>query len=158
MFYQAFYRTIGFDILLCSFRAYSGNAWNVVRCIALHAQHITHLVHAVYAPFFFYFFHTHNINRITHESRFVEQDLIIHQLSEILVGSHHIHRKSFFFSFFGYCTNNVVGLVGRKFKNRDIKCFNNFFNYRYSFLYIFGSFLPVRFIFFINLVPESGPR
>ena len=103
------------------------NSWNVIHRISHQAQDIPYLIDVFNVPLFTDLSGAHHIHTIAHEGRLVQKDMVIHNLSIVLVWGHHVNGKQFLFRFFCDGTNDVVCLKSIHFQNRNSKGTNDLF-------------------------------
>ena len=100
-----------FEQLHGRFGADAGNAGDIVGGVALQTEYIPHLVRTFYIKFLQNFIHSQNVNGIAHIGRFVQINMILDQLCEILVGSHHKYFKTLSRGMFGKRADNIIGFI-----------------------------------------------
>ena len=67
----------------------------------------------------------HHIYCVAHKGRLVEKNMIVYQLTIVLVWGHHVHRKLFLFRLFRNGADDVVCLKPIHFQNRNFKGTND---------------------------------
>ena len=105
----------------------SRNPRNVIYSISHKPEDIPHQVNVSNVPFFTNLLGAHHIHAISHEGRFVKKNVLVYKLSIVLVGGHHVHRKPFFFCFFGKGAYQIIRLKSIQLQTRDTKGLDKFF-------------------------------
>ena len=126
---------------------YSMNAWDVIRSVAPETEYVDDLFRTFDSEFLAHFFYSEYFRRLAAFGRFIYEDILTYELTEVFIRCHHKSREPFFLSFFRKSTNNIVGLISRFFKDRDIKSLDNFFDIRHRDLDVGRCLLAVSLIF-----------
>ncbi len=152
LFIKILHAPKGFDQRKCGFGADSGYAWDIIRCIAGKSHDINH--HAGFNPICFpdAFFINGLILHWIPDNRF-----LCYKLHEIFITCYHDHWKPVFFSHMREGSNQIISLKTGHFDYNKIEPFSYFLYIRNLNRQIFRHGWPVRFIFFINFMPECRP-
>ena len=128
MLKQALQRTVILYELRCSLLANARNSGDVVAGVTPHSKYVNQLSGSVYAVFLAHLFGTHNRGRIVELGRLVDENIVAHQLAEVLVGRHHIGEIARFFGFFGQSAYNIVGLIALSRINRYVETLDDIYD------------------------------
>ena len=121
IFKYPFERTIFLEELHGCFFPNPWNSWNIIYRITHEPKNITHQVHVGNVPFFTDLLGSHHIYSIAHKGRLVEKNMLVHQLTIVLVWGHHVHRKLFLLRLFCNGADDVVCLKSIHFQNRNFE-------------------------------------
>ncbi len=121
-------------------------------------QHINHLAHFFDIPLFTNFLGAEDVDRVAHIRRLVQLDMLLHDLSEVFVRSHHEDFETVSRGFLGDRANYVVGLISIHLKNRDIESADDILDDGQAVAYILRHFLACALVFFEYLIAEGGCR
>ena len=97
------------------------DAWDVVGRVAPKPQDINHLPGFGNAVFLADVLGSEHLCRSAEFGRFVDQDLVGDQLTEILVGRHHVSNETFFFSFVRQGADDIVRLIALGCVDRNVE-------------------------------------
>ena len=108
---ETFHRPKFFEEFGGGFFSDSRDSRNVVHGVTHQSEDISDLVHMLDVPAGADLRRPHDFYPVAHEGRFVKKNMIIHNLTKILVWGHHKDRKIFFLCFFGECSDDIICLV-----------------------------------------------
>ena len=154
---QTFHRAISSNKLLSGLVTYPWQAGNVIHRITHHSQIINDLRRCLYLKLRLDFFYTPFFVAISHPRGTEHKNIVRNQLSKILIRSHHIGHKSFLFSLFCQCPNDVISLISFLYNRWNIHGFKDTLNIRYCNANRLGSLLSVGLVLRKSLCPCHTP-
>ena len=132
---------------------YARNAWDIVGSIAPKSQNVNQLLRFLYAVTLAHFLWSPNLRRFAEFGRFVEQNLVRNELSEVFVRGHHIGCKTLLFSLFRQRPDHIVGFVAFHAVNRDVESLDEPYYIRYGLAEVVGHLLAVGLVFAVFGLP-----
>ncbi len=109
------------DEFLRGLLADAGHAGDVVRRVAPEAEDVPHLVGPHDAPLRQHLGHAEDFGVVALARGTVDEDMLVNELAEILVGRHHVGREIFFDGLAGERANDVVGFVAVEFEHGQVE-------------------------------------
>ena len=138
------------------FLAYARDARDVVGGIAPEAKDINHLSRLRDSIFFADIMRAQNLSRSAEFGWFVDKNLVGDQLSEVLIGGHHISDETLLFGLVRKCSDDIVSLISLGGVNGDVKTLDKPNDIRYGSSEVVGHRFTVGFVFRIFLGAHRG--
>ena len=143
------------DEFLRRFLADARTAGNVVGRVSHQTEHVDDLRGRVNIELSLDGIYPHDLKFMVAVFGAVHEDTARHQLTVVLVGSHHISRYAAAPRFGSQCTDDVVGFISRYLQNRNPVGLYDFFNNRNREADGLRSLFPLGFILLERFVPEG---
>ena len=144
---EVFHTTVFAHQYRCRLLADAWNARDVVGGIAPEAEDVDELFWVADAVAFAHLFRPPHLGWFAELSGLVEQDFVGHQLSEVLVGGHHIGGEALLFRLFRQGADDVVGLVAFHAVDGDVEGLDEPYYIRYGVAEVVGHLLAVGLVF-----------
>ena len=138
--------------------SYARQAWDIVYRIAHHAQKVDHLLGPFHTEFRADLCNPHDLRRCPSLCRFVHEDLVSHQLAEILIWGHHIGDVALGLRFFGQCSDHIIGFIAVHSQRGDAKAFQHLFDQGRGYFDCLWGLVAVGFVLRILFVPLGRCR
>ncbi|OPZ99372.1 MAG: hypothetical protein BWY70_00982 [Bacteroidetes bacterium ADurb.Bin408] len=158
IFNKIFDRTELFNEFFCPYFAYTGYAGNIVGSIAPQPDKVNKLRRALNFKLAAYFCHTPFFVGKRPLGWFINKNIFVYQLSEILIGCYHIYGIAQLFGLQGQSADNIIRFIAFVTYNRDVKTFDNFFYIGNGQRQILGHGFALGFIRFILNMSECRGR
>ena len=143
---------------LCRFFSHTRASRNVVGRISHESEHVDDLQRRLDVELGLDFFHSHHFKIFVTVFGAIHEHVFTHQLSVVLVGSHHVGIDASFTGFRSQCTDYVVGFVSGNLQNRNMIGTYDILYDRNRLPDSFRSLFPLRFVCFISFVAKRRPR
>ena len=137
--------------------AHARAAGYVVDLVAHERQQVYHLAGIGYAIFLADLLFAAHLDVLAAQGWLVLQDLSRDELSEVLVGRHHVDGESLRGGAGGEGADDVVGLVAGHLHQRYAVCVHNLLYHRYGGADVLGHLLSLGLVSGVGLVAEGGP-
>src|ERR1017187_8910510 len=152
---QVFYASPFLDQFFGSLLSYSRYAGDIVNTVAHETQDINYLAHIIYFPAFLDLFHAQLFGLIAHIGRTELVQMILNQLPEILIGSHHKNLKTRMSRFFSNSAYHIVSFIAIEAQVGDTHSFCQLYNIGHGNGDILRLFLALGFVFRKGSMPEG---
>ena len=142
--------------LLCSFLPYPRTAGNVIDRIAHQSQHIDDLQRRLQSPLLLHFLNAENLCFVAlADRRTIHLDAFRNELTEVLVGCHHVGFDALQVCLMREGSDDVISLIALHFEHRNTVCFENILDNWYGKANRFWCFFALSLILREGFMPES---